>query len=127
MWTYEQSTGFMTYSDGALLDKGYAGGNKGKNPEGKNNPTMQGIPNVGPLPRGKYTMMYVVEQHAALGPYAIFLQPDMENEMFGRSDFFVHGDRIGHPGTASEGCIVLSRAARGVLWESTDHRIEVIA
>jgi hypothetical protein len=125
MWTYEQSTGFLKYPDGTILDKGYAGGNLGRVPEGKNNPCMENVSCVGPLPRGKYTMATVYD-HSRLGPFAIELVGDVDNESFGRSGFFIHGDKIGTPGVASEGCIVLSRAARNKIWESGDHRLEVV-
>ena len=50
-WTFEQKTGKLSHN-GDYVATGYAGGNCGHNPEGKNNPDKQAIHNVGPIPRG---------------------------------------------------------------------------
>ena len=109
-----------------LLTVGYAGGNMGLNPEGKNNPSMQDRHNIGPLPCGLYTFNQV-EDSPTLGPFAIPLIPDSNNQMYGRSHFYVHGDDIKHPGCGSKGCIVVPRFARGSMWYSNDHSIKVVA
>jgi hypothetical protein len=44
----------------------------------------------------------------------------------GRTRFLIHGDSIRHPGNASEGCIVLDRAARQAIATSGDNDIEVV-
>lgn len=53
--TYSQSTGHLKCVDGSgntvMETNGYAG-----NGSGQSNPDTQGIPNVGPLPRGNYGM-----------------------------------------------------------------------
>lgn len=110
-WTYEQTTGRLYDQDGKLEAKGYAGGNCGKNPEGVNNPAMHDCKGIGPLPVGLYTFGQMIERHPHLGPFAIPLIPDAGNEMFGRSDFFMHGDTT-PPGNASKGCIIMPRAVR---------------
>lgn len=48
-WIYKQSNGqlFHNHIDGPLIDKGYAG-----REEGKDNPFMQSVAGIGPLPRG---------------------------------------------------------------------------
>ena len=130
-WTYEQSTGRLFNSDGKLINIGYSGG--GCDPlnvdhvKGKNNPSMESIHNIGPLPSGGYTMESPVNSHTH-GPYAIPLIPDITNEMFGRDAFMCHGDSIVHPGFASDGCIIQSpQAIRVSMWESGDRRINVMA
>jgi len=123
MWTFSSTTGWLCDATGKQIARGYAGGNCGRNPEGKNNPDMENIPQVGPLPRGIYTLCDPVE-YSPLGPYAIPLTPDPANEMFGRSDFYVHGDTT-PGGNASEGCIILPRTAREALKNSGD-QIQVI-
>lgn len=124
-WTYKQSTGELRDSSGKLVATGYAGGNCGKAPEGKNNPDMQCVVKTGPLPRGLYTFGAPVMQ-SHLGPFAIPLKPDQQNEMFGRSAFFMHGDRTSAPGSASEGCIIMPRSVREECWNSKDHTLTVI-
>ena len=117
MWTFEQSTGKLYNKQGTLVTAhAYAGGNCGKSPEGKNNPDMQNVPKVGPLPCGLYTLGKVVlESH--LGPFAIPLIPDPSNEMFGRGEFFIHGDTV-PSGNASEGCLILPRELREEIYAS---------
>jgi len=122
MWRYEQATGRL-FHDAAPVAKGYAGGNCGKNPEGRNNPEMQGVRCIGPLPKGRYTFGKVVEK-SHLGPFAIPLIPAKENNMCGRSGFFMHGD-TNPSGNASEGCIIMPRAIRKTCYSSTDHDLEV--
>lgn len=125
MWTFEISTGWLLTPQGKLLSVGYAGGNRGKNPEGINNVAFTGVRDVGPLPEGYYTLGQPVN-HSRLGPFAIPLRPDPANDMKGRGDFFMHGDTT-PPGNASEGCIIQPRATRSAVWESVDHRIRVVA
>lgn len=120
MWTYEQSTGRMFDPSGILAGEGYSG-----SPEGKNNSLMQALSFIGPIPCGWYTMQPPVNSHTH-GPYAIALVPDVTNEMFGRDAFMIHGDSVVHPGNASEGCIIQSRATRVTMWESHDTRVLVV-
>lgn len=117
MWIYQQSTGKLI---GTLHSwNGYAG-----HGPGKNNPDMQDMHCVGPLPRGFYTIgePHDTETH---GPCVLALTPDPGQELFGRSGFLVHGDSMGHPGEASQGCIVVPMVARIGLWHSGDRRLEV--
>lgn len=123
MWRYRQSTGEMFDPSGTRAAVGYAGGNCGKNPEGRNNPAMQNVKSIGPLPQGIYTFDEPILQ-SHLGPFAIPLIPDPANKMFGRSDFFCHGDTT-PSGNASEGCIIMPRAIRNAMWDSPEHQIEV--
>ena len=123
MWTFSSTTGWLCDATGKKIAQGYAGGDEGRWPDGRNNPAMESVPQVGPLPRGIYTLGEPVEG-SRLGPYAIPLAPDPANEMFGRSGFFCHGDTV-PSGNASEGCIILPRFARDVLKRSSD-QIQVI-
>jgi hypothetical protein len=121
-WSFKQSTGELFDPSGNLVATGYSGGNCGKDPAGKNNPGMQDVPCVGPLPQGTYTAAEP-EDSARLGPFSIPLVPDPQNEMFGRAGFFMHGDSIAKPGAASEGCIIMPRFVREAFWHSSDHSI----
>lgn len=125
MWTYEQATGQLTDPDGSPIAIGYAGGNCGDNPEGVNNPDMQDQHSIGPLPRGRYTFSSPVD-NTHLGPFAMPLIPEPDNEMFGRSAFFCHGDNPHGDRSASQGCIIMPRAVRNAIWQSADHLLEVI-
>lgn len=119
-WTYKQSTGEI-FHNGRVIGRGYAGKNGGKN-----NPAMQSVSATGPLPQGFYTIIGHPFTHPHTGAYSIRLQPSSGNIMFGRSGFLIHGDSRNHPGDASDGCIVLARHIREVIWNSGDMRLEVI-
>ena len=124
-WTYQQSTGKLFDPDGDQRWTGYSGGNCGKNPDGVNNPAMENVACVGPLPVGNYTFGTPVE-HSRLGPFAIPLHPAQDNVMFGRGGFFMHGDTT-PSGNASEGCVIMPRMIRIACWAHDDHNIDVIA
>lgn len=124
MWTYDQSSGELR-RDGEFVVRGYSG--KGR---GKNNPALEGMAGIGPIPRGKYRMTGVYNS-ANVGPFTIRLEPidahygDDRHDRTGRGAFRIHGDSIRAPGTASKGCIILPRVTRERLWKSGDHVIEV--
>lgn len=86
---------------------------------------MQAVAFIGPCPIGNYTMLAPVNSHVH-GPYAIPLAPDSMNEMFGRDHILVHGDSLIYPGTASEGCIIQPHETRVKMWESNDHKLQVV-
>jgi len=133
MWKLDSSDGHLYNPTGVLVANCYTGGDAGHDPEGINNPAMQSVHDVGPIPRGPkadgtpncYTMLDPVN-HPKLGPYAIPLLPDEDNEMFGRSGFFCHGDNFAMNRSASDGCIIAPHQIRMDMWESGDHRIEVV-
>jgi hypothetical protein len=117
-WIYSQSTGDLTHN-GSHVATGYSG-----NDDGKNRPIMQSLPDIGPCPQGDY-QIGPPEDHPRLGPVAMPLTPTAGTNTFGRSGFFIHGDSIAHPGTASEGCIVLNAAARQQIAASGDYALTV--
>lgn len=120
MWLYVQASGELYAGDGELVAVGYAGSG-----QGKNNPGMQTVHNVGPIPCGRYTIEAPIHT-VTHGPYVLGLSPARRNAMFGRSAFLLHGDSVVHPGTASEGCIILPRVVRERVWTSGDHQLLVI-
>ena len=119
-WIYEQLTGRLLKQGNGLMATGYSGAG-----EGKNNPTEETVQNYGPIPEGFYDIQQPIDSPAH-GPYALPLFPDAGNTMFGRSGFLIHGDSIERPGQASEGCIIMPRFARERIWESGDHRLQVV-
>lgn len=120
MWVYEQLTGRLISPTGGLMATGYSGAGSGKN-----NPTEENIRDVGPIPEGFYDIE-PPENSPTHGPFALRLMPDVGNSMFGRSEFLIHGDSLESPGNASEGCIVIARFAREAIWNSVDHRLQVV-
>src|SRR5690348_1819087 len=121
MWLYEQSTGKLSSTESAFIAFGYSGANAGKN-----NPTMQSVRDLGPIPQGIYAIGAPFDS-IDHGPFAMRLAPDAANEMFGRSSFLMHGDSGEHPGCASRGCIILSREARKTVAASGDRELRVIS
>lgn len=117
-WGYKQSSGWLS-QDGENIAEGYSGAG-----DGKNNPAMQDVPNVGPIPTGTYTIGEPSDTKTH-GPYVLHLIPDPANEMFGRSGFLIHGDSVVAPGTASEGCIILPRKVREQIWASGERELVV--
>ena len=120
MWIYEQLTGRLISPAGGLMATGYSGAGSGKN-----NPTEENVQNVGPIPEGWYDIEQP-EDSPTHGPFALRLLPDVGNNMFGRSEFLIHGDSIERPGQASEGCIIMPRFAREAIWNGGDHRLQVV-
>ncbi len=120
MWRFEQATGWLVDPSGMQLAQGYAG-----SLAGKNNPTLQHLHDVGPLPCGEYTIEAPVDT-VTHGPYVLRLEPHADNNMFGRAGFLIHGDSVIHPGTASMGCIIMPRFARERVWESGDRKLAVV-
>lgn len=120
MFTYEQSTGRLTQNS-HFVGSGWAGQR-----EGRNNPAMQDVHNIGPLPQGRYKIgkAYI---HPHLGSVTMDLIPDPSNQMFNRSDFRIHGSAFEHPELSSEGCIIQGYSVRCYIDQGTDKDLEVIA
>lgn len=106
--TYSQSTGLLTG-----LAMGPATGYSGHPPR-VNDPTAEQIHGVGPIPKGDYSIGTPID-HSQLGPFAIPLSAKSGTETFGRSGFYIHGDSISAPGSASHGCVILARAVRDAI------------
>ena len=126
MHIYSQSTGIWTMPNGTTF-QGWAG-----NTTGMNNPAMQNVKDVGPLPQGFYTIgpwqdgiMYG-PSFARLGPFITRLTPDPENEMFGRNDFCCHGANAANQSMSSDGCIIQNRPAREAIASSGENRLQVV-
>ena len=125
MWVWDQSAGTLSLN-GAVVSRGYSG--KGR---GKNNPALQNVVGVGPLPRGRYRIG-APRTSQRTGPFVMDLYPidatpnDTRHDATGRSAFQIHGDSVRAPGTASSGCIILPRAIRERIWSSKIHTIEVV-
>lgn len=117
-WTYSQRTGELRHN-GALVATGYSGTGAGLN-----NPAMQGVQDVGPLPQGTYAVTAPFH-HPHAGAYALRLTPAAGTNTLRRSGFLIHGDSRAHPGQASNGCIIENLQARHQIWNSQDHTITV--
>jgi len=115
-WTYSQSTGQLS-RNGTNVATGYSGTGPGRN-----NPSAQANHNVGPIPRGIYTIgpPYNTDTH---GPHVMALSPVGHNAL-GRDGFLIHGDNTRHD--ASNGCIILPPNIRNQISNSGDNTLEVV-
>ena len=124
MWTWDQSAGTLS-RNGVLVSRGYSGKDRGKN-----NPALQSVPGIGPVPRGAWKILAPYDSKN-VGPYALPIHAvdgklDDRHEPTGRSAFRIHGDSVKAPGTASRGCIILPRAVREQIWKSGDRDLQVV-
>ena len=141
MWTYQQLTGNFIDPNASIEGKCYAGGECGLRPDAVNNPSMEGIVSVGPIPAGNYVADWQVAMHPKLGQYVIHLAPDTATRAkiiaYGRDpdSFFFHGDDIAKAGqrAGSDGCIVGARNVRVDFWAKPftggvpDHDLQVVS
>jgi hypothetical protein len=119
MWIYNQSNGTFS-KNGHFVGHGYSGFGVGKN-----NPALQNLVGVGPIPEGSYEIgpPHDTTTH---GPHVMALSPEEGTDTFGRGGFLIQGDSIEHPGTASHGCIVLADDLRVQVSSSSDTQLRVI-
>jgi hypothetical protein len=122
MFEYFQTSGRL-FHNGRSISRGYSG--KGR---GKNNPALQGLRGIGPIPQGDWRMVGI-RNHPQLGPLCITVfaldepTPDDWHEETGRGLFRIHGDSIRQPGNASSGCIIMPRDIRAYMWR---HKADIV-
>lgn len=119
MITYRQIDGLQTL-DGKLVGIGYSG-----HGAGLNNPAMESVPDVGPIPRGMWRIVRWDDHHADKGPIVAVLEP-VGHSAHGRTGFLIHGDNAEMNHTASHGCIIDSHDIRIALRASGETQLEVI-
>ena len=116
MWTYNQKDGEIA-RDGQFEGTGYSGAG-----DGRNNPALESVPNMGPIPRGLYRIG-PARTSTTLGPVVMNLDPAPGTETFGRDLFRIHGDNARHD--ASHGCIILGPSIRREIAASGDADLTV--
>ena len=119
MWIYSQSSGNLWDDRGLMIATGYSGCG-----EGLNNPALEAVKNVGPIPRGMWVITSLYDSKK-VGPYAIVLEPSGHNALE-RDYFRMHGDNRHMNKTASKGCTIFPRPIRGKVWDSGDKLFLVI-
>jgi hypothetical protein len=108
--------------NGTHVSTGYSGAS-----EGTNNPAIENVPDVGPIPRGDWIITGPPIDSKDHGPYVLKLHPNPTTDTRGRSGFLMHGDSKEHPGSASHGCVILPRAVREEVWLSADRDLKAVA
>lgn len=118
MWRWQQSTGNL-YKDEAFIFSGYSG-----HGEGVNNPLLQQIHNVGPLPLGLWEIMSAFDS-SQFGECVMRLLALEDTNDFGRGGFLIHGDEKEFPGEhkASHGCLVLPLTIRQQIAKGDDKQL----
>jgi len=120
-WEYSQSTGQLSYGGVPFGEPGYSGAGNGRN-----NPAMQAVQNVGPIPQGDYRMGETGDYawNGRSHPAATPLIPASTNSMYDRDGFLIHG---GPRYDASQGCIILDDGTRVYLGRSQNRDLRVTA
>lgn len=116
MWTYSIVSGEAA-ENGKKAGNGYSG-----HAEGRDNPAMCAVPNVGPIPPGQYRIgPAYADPH--LGPCVMHLDPLPGTDTHGRTLFRIHGNDAAND--ASEGCVILGPLIREAISKSHDNTLEV--
>lgn len=118
MLRYNSATG-ETVLDGHFEGIGYSGFG-----EGKDNPAMEAVPNIGPIPRGHWKIGAPVT-HPHLGPLAFPLTP-VGHDAHKRTEFFIHGANALHPNDSSHGCPILGRSIRERIRDDKETELDVV-
>lgn len=121
MLIYSQKTGRLSDEKGHLIGQGWSG-----QLGGYNEPLLQSVASIGPLPVGMYTIGEVYT-HEHLGPIVMNLEPDKYNTMYGRSLFRIHGASSQHPELSSHGCIIMPRVVRVLISKMNEKRLQVVS
>jgi hypothetical protein len=108
VWTYKIKQGELWEGDVVQATGLYSGDS-----EHFNDPASTALVRRGPIPVGVY-WIGVARDTKEHGPVFIPLHPVPGSQMYGRSDFGMHGDEIDHVGEhlASKGCIIAGPATR---------------
>lgn len=112
VFVWIQDEGVMLDDAGNEVAEGWAG-----HGAGRNNPAMQPVHEVGPLPQGLYDVgpwgdaSSVLGYPAHLGPFIARLT-QVEGETFGRDGFYIHGPGGADPTQSSKGCVEIMRVQR---------------
>lgn len=109
-WSYVQNTGNLRHN-GAIVGRGYSG-----HGSGVNNPAMQNVVAVGPIPDDVYRIgqPYTDPHRGALTMRLTPIDGHAGGPETHRDGFLIHADAVKFPGQmqASEGCIILSAQIR---------------
>ena len=121
MWTFDVKAGAILSPTKFPLGTAYSGNGKGLN-----NPLMDGVPDVGPIPPGQWQIGEFFDDIGGKGPQVCHLTPAPGTDTLGRSGFMIHGDNQLMNHSASEGCIIAARFIRDAIAHSGDKIIEVV-
>lgn len=124
MWVYRQSTGMLVRVNGtvtAFIGVGHSGCGAGLN-----NPAMQAVHGIGPIPCGVYTIGSPRVPSARPGAPVLPLDPDPSGPMFGRTALFARDDIAATNPKASGDCVVFKHLILFQIAASADRQLEVL-
>ena len=121
VWEFSQTSGQWSHVDDQTGVRTNVGTGYSGTGEGRNNPAMQEVPNVGPTPQGRYD---IGPGHASpnTGPNTMNLTPQEGNNT-SRTDLRIHGNNAEND--ASHGCAIAPPDVRTQINDSTDRVLEV--
>jgi hypothetical protein len=128
MWHYNQATGWLD-KDGILVSKDCYSGNGA----GFNNPTMEDVVDVGPLPTGPWIVSGPPFTDPERGPYVLRLRPATQEFRqqilsMGRDpdSFLCHGKPLppADINSGSKGCLCADYPTRMRLYQSGDAQLD---
>lgn len=122
-WNFSQSTGQYSHTDNATGTTANVGTGYSGTGDGRNNPAMQNVPNVGPIPQGTYD---IGSGHASptTGPNTMNLTPQTDTNTYGRDLFRIHGNNATND--ASHGCPIAGPNIRNQINNSNDRVLNVV-
>jgi len=94
---------------------------------GLNNPSMQNVPDIGPIPTGTYDIGGPKPDNPPTGPLSLRLYPTDDTNTFNRNGFLIHGDKVKGPrNSASHGCIVTTKKSRQAINDNGGGTLHVV-
>lgn len=120
-WTYEVISGKLLHPDGVTVSSGLYSGHG----EGLNNPALEDVHDVGPIPCGIWQIGPWHDHYEDKGPVVGELHP-VGFDPHGRSGFLCHGDNSAMNHTASHGCIIAPRPVREAIRDSGVTKLIVV-
>ncbi len=121
-YTFDRQASTFTAPDGTLMyDDAYSG-----HGPGLNNPAMEAVSNVGPIPAGLWRVGDPLNPPDHLGPLAMPLAPAPGTDPKGRVALFIHGDNAAMNHTASDGCVILPHNVRATVAGGADRDLIVV-
>jgi hypothetical protein len=121
-YTFDRQAGAFTAPDGTLLCRDAYSGHG----PGLDNPDMEAVSNVGPIPAGLWLVGDPMDPPDHLGPLAMPLTPAPGTDPKGRVDLFIHGNNAAMNHSASDGCVILPRNVRAAVAGGADRELIVI-
>jgi hypothetical protein len=119
-WTFDLKAGAILTPTKFPLGPAYSG-----HGAGVNNPDLEAVHDVGPIPRGSYSIGEPFTDPEK-GPLVMRLTPLPGTNVFGRDGLLIHGDNQLMNQSASLGCVIAAHFIRQAIATSTDKILNVV-